>query len=62
MIFKALLWYALWQGAKKGLKGELPKRDLKWIDRIIMEYYVKPIREQLSMSPEHERILMGLEP
>lgn len=62
MIYKALLWYALLQGVKKWLKGELPKKDLKWIDRILMEYYVKPIREQLNMSLSHKRILMGLEP
>lgn len=47
MIFKAILWYALLKGGWKGLK-KAPPMTLNDFDRILMKYYVNPIRERLN--------------
>lgn len=47
MIFKLLLYYALGQGAVKGLKKK-PPQTLKAVDELLRKFYLEPIREQLN--------------
>lgn len=47
MLFKVIMYYALAKGARKGLKGPLPLR-LQDIDKLLKQYYLDPIREQLN--------------
>lgn len=42
------MYYALAKGAWKGLKGWPPNWAIRQADKLIKEYYLTPMREQLN--------------